>query len=68
MLIIKKRYLDFWLGLKYSLDDRAVERQYFVNFTEQQKKFCLSLQNDGVNNYIFIGVKLYKVELQFHYA
>ena len=68
MLIIKKRYLDFWLGLKHSLDDRAVERQYFVNFTEQQKKFCLSLQNDGVNNYIFIGVKLYKVELQFHYA
>ena len=39
----------------------TVEKEYSINFTEQQKKFCLSLHYNGVNNYIFLnGVDIYK--------
>ena len=39
----------------------TAEKEYSINFTEQQKKFCLSLHYDGVNSYIFVnGVEIYK--------
>ena len=40
-----------------SLGDTTLtaEKEYAINFTEQQKKFCLSLYYNGVNNYIFIN-------------
>ena len=32
-----------------------------INFTENNKKFCLSLHYDGANSYLFInGRKIYK--------
>ena len=37
------------------------ETEYSINFTEQQKKFCLSLHYNGVNSYLFVnGVQIYK--------
>ena len=39
----------------------TAEKVYSLNFTEQQNKFCLSLQCNGVSSYIFInGVEIYK--------
>ena len=39
------------------------EKNYSVNFTEQQKKFCSSLHYNGVNSYLFVNsVKIYKFE------
>ena len=46
-----------------ALDDTklAAGKEYLVNFTEQQKKFCLSFHCNGVNSYLFVnGVKIYK--------
>ena len=34
---------------------------YYLNFTEQQKKFCLILYCNEVNNYIFVnGIEIWK--------
>ena len=44
-------------------DDTAsnAEKAYAVNFSEQQKKFCLSLYYKGANSYIFVSsVEMYK--------
>ena len=39
----------------------TVDAKYCIDFTEQQKKFCLSLNYNGVNSYIFVnGVEIYK--------
>ena len=39
----------------------TAEKEYFVNFTEQHKQFCLSLHYYGINNYKFVnGVGIYK--------
>ena len=39
------------------LDDTTLtaEKEYYINFTEQHKKFCLGLCYNGVN-----GVKIFK--------
>ena len=44
-------------GPTNSLDDTMMtkEKEYFINFTEQQKKFCLSLHYNGMNSYIFVN-------------
>ena len=45
------------------LDDPTLtgEKGYPKYFTEQQKKFCLSLHYNGVNSYLFVnGVEIYK--------
>ena len=45
------------------LDDPTLtaEKEYSINFTEQQKKFCLSLHYNGQNSYIFVNdVEIYK--------
>ena len=34
---------------------------YFINFTESNKKFCLSLHFNGSNSYLFVnGTEIYK--------
>ena len=39
----------------------AAEREYSINFTEQQKKFCFSLHYNGVKSYFFVpGFEIYK--------
>ena len=49
--------------LTQGLDDTTLtaENQYSIIFTEEQKKFCLSLHYNGVNSYLFVnGVEIYK--------
>ena len=38
------------------LDDTLLitKKEYAINFTEQQKKLCLSLPYNGENSYIFV--------------
>ena len=39
----------------------AAENIYSVNFTENNKKFCLSLHYNGANSYLFgNGTEIYK--------
>ena len=39
----------------------SVEKMYSINFTEQNKKFCLSLHYNGANSYLFVnGIEIYK--------
>ena len=38
-----------------------LQKKYSINFTENNKKFCLSLHYNGANSYIFVnGVEIYK--------
>ena len=37
------------------------EKLYSINFTENNKKFCLSLHYNGDNSYLFVnGIEIYK--------
>ena len=45
-------------GLEHTL---SAEKMYSINFTENNKKFCLSLHYDGANNYLFVnGTEIHK--------
>ena len=45
-------------GLDYTL---SAEKIYSINFTENNKKFCLGLHYNGANSYLFVnGIKIYK--------
>ena len=52
----KKKYI-FIFGkgptqrLKHTLTE---EKLYSINFTENNKKFCLYLHHNGANNYLYI--------------
>ena len=41
-------------GLKHTL---SAEKMYSINFTEHNKKFCLSLHYNGANSYLFVNGK-----------
>ena len=41
-------------GLEHTL---SAEKMYSINFTEQNKKFCLSLHYNGANSYLFADGK-----------
>ena len=41
-------------GLEHTL---SAEKMYSINFTEQNKKFCLSLHYNGANSYLFVNGK-----------
>ena len=41
-------------GLEHTL---SAEKIYSINFTEHNKKFCLSLHYNGANSYLFVNVK-----------
>lgn len=55
----KKEYtLTLGNGPADSLDDTTLiaQEECSINFTDQQKKFCLNLNNNGIiNNYIFVN-------------
>ena len=56
VLILDKRPTD-------GLDDTTltVEKEYYETFTEQKKKFWLTLHYNGSNSDIFVnGVEIYK--------
>ena len=45
-------------GLEHTM---SVEKIYSINFTEQNKMFCLSLHYNGANSYLFVdGKEIYK--------
>ena len=50
-----KGILILSIGLTDGLDDTTLtaEKYYSLNFTEQQRKFCLSLHYNGVDSYKF---------------
>ena len=51
------------IGQTQALDDTTLtaEGEYSINFTEQGKKFCLSLHYNGSNSYLFVNeVKIYQ--------
>ena len=50
ILVLGKRPTQ---GLEHML---TAEKMYSVNFTEKNKKFCLSLHCNGVNSYWFVDV------------
>ena len=59
----KKDILILGKGPTQGLDDTTliVEKEYSVNFSVQQKKFCLSLHYNGANIYLFVnGVEICK--------
>ena len=44
-------------GLEHTL---TAEKMYSINFTEKNKKFCLSLHYNGANSYLFVnGAEIY---------
>ena len=47
-------------GLEHTL---TAEKMYSINFTEKNKKFCLSLHYNGANRYLFNnGTEIYKIK------
>ena len=45
-------------GLEYTL---SAEKMYSINFTINNKKFCLNLHYNGANSYLFVnGTEFYK--------
>ena len=42
-------------GLEHTL---SAEKKYSIKFTEQNKKFCLSLYYNVANSYLFVNVML----------
>ena len=48
---------------EYSL---TAEKMYSINFTVTKKKFCLSLNYNGANSYLFAnGTKIYKFKAKY---
>ena len=41
-------------GLEHTL---SAEKMYSINFTERNKKFCLSFHYNGANSYLFVNDK-----------
>ena len=63
MLITKKNILvlgkDFVQGIKGTTI--YAEKLYSINFTENNKKFCLNLHYNGANSYLFVnGIEIHK--------
>ena len=57
----KKDILILGEGPTQGLDDTTLtaEKKYSINFTEHNKKFCLSLHYKGANSYLFVnGVEI----------
>ena len=52
-----KNILVLGKGFVQGLDNTTIyaEKLYSVNFTENNKKFCLSLHYNGANSYLFVN-------------
>ena len=49
-------------GLEHTL---SAEKMYSINFTEHNKKFCLSLYYNGANSYLFVnGKEIHKFKVK----
>ena len=52
----KKDILVLGIGPAQGLENTlAAEKMYSINFTERNKKFCLSLHYNGANSYLFVN-------------
>ena len=53
----KKDILNLGKGPTGESDDTTLTagKEYSINFTEQQKNFCLSLHYNKANNYVFVS-------------
>ena len=62
MIIRKKDILVLGWGPTQGLEHTlTAEKMYSINFTETNKKFCLSLHYNGANSYLFVnGTEIYK--------
>ena len=62
MIIIKKDILVLEKGPTQGLEHTlTAEKMYSINFTEKNKKFCLSLHYNGTNSYLFVnGIEIDK--------
>ena len=62
MIIRKKDILVLGKGPTQGLESTlTAEKMYSINFTEKNKKFCLSLHYNGANSYLFVnGTEIYK--------
>ena len=68
ILITKKEILIIGKGPRNGLDDSKLtaEPQYLINFTKQDKKFCLSLHYNRSNSYLFVNeVKIYQFRAKY---
>ena len=62
MLIINKLGIGPIQGLENTL---TAEKMYSINFTEKNKRFCLSLHYNGANSYLFVnGTEIYKFKVK----
>ena len=61
-MIIKKDILVLGIGPTQGLEHTlTAEKMYSINFTEINKKFCLSLHYNRANSYLFVnGTEIYK--------
>ena len=63
MLIIKKKNLVLGKDFVQGIDNTTIyaENMYSNNFTENNKKFCLSLHFNGANSYLSVnGTEIHK--------
>ena len=61
----KKHMLTYKDGPTNGLNDTTVtaEKEYLINFTEQQNNVCLSFHYKWINSYLFVNcVKIYKIK------
>ena len=60
----KKDILILVKGPTQELEHRlSAEKIYSINFTEHNKKFCLSLYYNGANSYLFVnGTEIIKLK------
>ena len=50
-------------GLEHTM---STEKMYLVNFSEHNKKFCLSLHYNGANSYLFVnGKEIHKFKAKY---
>ena len=58
---IKKGYFNSWKrsSMRFIEHTLSAEKMYSINFTEKNKKLCLSLHYNNTNSYLFVnGTKI----------
>ena len=58
----RKDILVIGIGPTQALEHtQTAEKMYWINFTVKKKKFCLNLNYNGANSYLFVnGTEIYK--------
>ena len=63
----KKDILVLGIGPIQGLEHVVIaEKMYSINYSVTKKKFCLSLHDNGTNNYLFVnGREIYKFKAKY---